>query len=220
MSDNKNQQINAQTPSTNPKKKRYVELIKGLQWEDDISGIRLSRGKNRLTGRMEKDRNNDKELEGYGVVDFEPHPVVEVPHDADIRRIEAAIKHRILRWYDPQNPPKNKVDPDEDTSRRGLGQRSKDFEFDNRMGKLKFTGSNREAYRILQLSMEETVKTIERIKDLYMLEDIMKYEQGGYNRRASPRFEVVAALKKQLERGDLRNRSNIKTKDEETVKVT
>jgi hypothetical protein len=191
-----------------------VELIKGEEWRDDLSGISLYRGFYRLASQKElkgSHKNSPVSKLGYIREEKEPQPTAVLPLDVDLTRVEKALRMGILKIYDPKNPTiyKERVEPHGkviNDIKEDRGFRYADPE-DDRLEKL------------LKMKHPDFVVSLKDFKSYAMLEKIYEAECEGRNAFAAPRKNYIDAIKTRMMDGDVSGVGKVKSRASEVVKL-
>lgn len=173
---------------------KKIELVKGVMWKDDLSGICLMKGNSRLVNRGEKDKFSNKNLVNFGVADCEDQSILELSdeiiNDKDkMKRINKALDNGILRWFSGKFDKDNK-----NPENKGM----RNLSWDSKKDKLMFTGKDKQYFELLQKGQRDIIPIIATITSPEILEILLKLETDGNNKFGHGRDKVITAIREQL----------------------
>jgi len=207
---------------------KYLKLAKGLMWFDidgeNASGVQLIATDEQFVGRgyntdsewnkykqdgymsvkpVVNDLNDNKNSEDgqYGYVKLQKDRsyfcTTNIPN-TKLGHILTAYQNGILVKYDPKKA--TKIRSEDEKDREIFPTQQKDFAY-RHDGDIVFEGNNKEIFSKLQtLSYEKLCKFIDDCtpRSREHLQDMLEYEQKGYNPLSRPRDEVLRYIRKKL----------------------
>lgn len=191
-----------------------VELCKGSQWVDDLSGISLYRGLYNMATTAEMKSNKEAAKKGYVKLEDEKKPTAVIPDvdDEDLIRVEKALRLGTLKIYDKNNPTEYVYDRNRDRSQakfnnddpRGFNYEDEDTE---------------KIVEFLKLPIDDFKSELKKIKSLATLEKIFENEYAGRNKTAGPRKVYAHAIREQIKAKTTKGLGTIKTEVEESIEI-
>ena len=197
-----------------------VELIRGEQWTDDLSGVSLYRGFYKMASHKElKLLNDDNEADeiqkekGFLRIE-EMNPTATLPKGKNLSRVEHALKLGILKVYDPKNPTEYKellkdrekksqvtYDPEESDGYRYRDER------------------NKKLAAFLNQNITKFKEEVDKLQSFKTLEELYDAEYSGKNSYARARKPYIDALKKRMNSDDVKGPGRVKAKTVETIRL-
>lgn len=170
---------------------RTVELVKGEQWEDDLSGISLFRGLYKLASRDEMLINKSARELGY--IKTEETPTAILPEDKNLDRVEKALRAGILKIYDPKKPVEYKELTNRNPQRAKGIDGNGDFVYNDKNDVV--------VQRLLKMSYKKFQDELSKIASVELLEKLKDGEISGKNPTASPRKAFIDAIERKIKSG-------------------
>jgi len=191
-----------------------VELVKGAQWVDDLSGISLYRGLYDMATKADMKDDKEAKEKGYIKREEEENPTAKIPNldDEDLVRVEKALKLGILKVYNPKKPTVYEYGKDRDRSQAKFNDDDpKGFEYvDGELDKI---------VNFLKLKYDDFKEEIKKIKSLSTLEKLYESEYAGRNDTAAARKQYVKLIRKQIKDKSTKGVGGIKSETEETINI-
>jgi hypothetical protein len=189
-----------------------VELVKGDQWTDDLSGISLYRGFYQMA--TQSDIKADKEVaeRGYIGLEKELKPTTVLPEGKDLKRVEHALKLGILKIYDPKNPTVY--------VERGEGQGQAIYDANETEKGFRYRrDEDQRILNFLRLPLEKFKEEILKIKSQKTMEKLYNAEYAGRNQEARPRKSYVDIIKSHMKSGKVGGVGNVQSGEEERISL-
>lgn len=172
-----------------------VELVQGEYWHDDISGIKLSRSTYRMAThedmKNDKSKNRNIALTGYVKIEGqEDRSTAKLPNNADLSRIEKAIRLGILKIHDPKNPVIYSVQKDDFQRGKADPDGIQDF--------IPTRAEDKQILDLLKLPLKRFETAVSQIKREELLIAIFNAEYEGRNPLAQVRNAYITTIQKYM----------------------
>lgn len=197
-----------------------VELVRGEQWTDDLSGVSLYRGFYKLASQkdlklLKEGSEDDVITKEKGFLKIkEENPTAKLPKGKNLTRVEHALKLGILKVYDPKNPTEYKellkdrekksqvtYDPEESDGYRYRDERNK-----------KLTA-------FLNQDIKKFKEDVAKLQSFKTLEELYDAEYSGKNTMSRARKPYIDCLKKRMNDDDVNGNGRVKAKTVETIRL-